>query len=82
MPSWPPQAVARVTTSTHLPAIPHVSRQLTARIVRAYGMTPVEARRWFRQPNQELGGKTPAALSATIDGTRMLVEFLEGREPI
>ena len=71
-----------MSTSTQLPAIPHVSRQLATRIVRAYGMTHVEARRWFRQPSQELGGKTPADLAATIDGTRWLVEFLEAREAL
>ena len=69
-----------MTASPHLPAIPHVTRQLTTRIVRAYGMTTVEARRWFRQPSLELDGKTPEELAVTIDGTRMLVEFLEARE--
>jgi Protein of unknown function (DUF2384) len=65
--------------STQLPAIPHVSRQLTVRIARAYGYSPIEARRWFRRPCDELDGQVPACLASTIEGTQALVEFLESK---
>jgi uncharacterized protein (DUF2384 family) len=68
-----------MTTSTALPAIPHCSRLLTARIMLAYGLSPVEARRWFRRPCGDLDGQTPAHVAVTIEGTRALVEFLETR---
>ena len=68
-----------MSTTTELPAIPHCTRLLTARIMRAYGLSPVEARRWFRRPCADLDGQTPAHLAVTIEGTRALVEFLDGR---
>jgi len=62
---------------TTAPAMPHVSRELTARIARAYGLTFTESRQWFRRPCPELGGTTPAHLAASLEGIRELTAFLE-----
>ena len=55
----------------------HVPRRLTTAIVRAFGMTQVEARCWFRRPHAAFGGQSPEDVAQTIEGIRRLVSFLE-----
>lgn len=71
--------VETATDSNQLATIPTVPRQLTQRIMRAYNLSPLAARMWFRDPCPALGQRIPAELAETIDGTRQLVRFLDER---
>ena len=56
---------------------PSVPRAITRLVVRSMGMSPVEARRWYRRPNSVFGGQTPEEVASTVEGTRELVAWLE-----